>query len=226
MLITKWLLAATVAAGLATGASAATLSGDSSGVFTGENGDNASFAGNVLTWPTDGDDDKSTLTIDNFNFSEPVPIGVSQVQVGQLIWFNASSPASVTPDEFTATGDIELNFTSPSGAVGTQMASFTIENTANPEGDLITAMALDGFDFDFTLPLDLGSGVSVTGFTADLVGLSPGTFANGLWSNPENTTSTLGIYANIAAVPLPAAGWLLLAGLGGLAAVRRRRKAA
>lgn len=33
-------------------------------------------------------------------------------------------------------------------------------------------------------------------------------------------------FANLQAVPLPAAGWMLLAGVGGLAAMKRRRKSA
>ena len=37
--------------------------------------------------------------------------------------------------------------------------------------------------------------------------------------------SNLGLY-NFGVIPLPAAGWLLLAGVGGLAAMRRRKKAA
>jgi hypothetical protein len=49
------------------------------------------------------------------------------------------------------------------------------------------------------------------------------------WINPENNTSTLQIFADVtapvAAVPLPAAGWMLLAGLGGFAAVKRRKQA-
>ena len=32
--------------------------------------------------------------------------------------------------------------------------------------------------------------------------------------------------ANVSAVPLPATGWALMAGIGGLAALRRRRRAA
>ncbi|WP_420876405.1 VPLPA-CTERM sorting domain-containing protein [Roseovarius tolerans] len=55
---------------------------------------------------------------------------------------------------------------------------------------------------------------------------SDGNYADGLWTNPEHGHSELGIYANISAVPLPAAGWLMIAGIGGLAALRRRRKAA
>jgi hypothetical protein len=42
-------------------------------------------------------------------------------------------------------------------------------------------------------------------------------------SNPDVTT---GGGAGLGVVPLPAAGWLLLAGVGGLAAMARRRKAA
>ncbi|MEM8579922.1 MAG: VPLPA-CTERM sorting domain-containing protein, partial [Pseudomonadota bacterium] len=39
----------------------------------------------------------------------------------------------------------------------------------------------------------------------------------------ENNEATL--TAKLEAVPLPAAGWLLVAGLGGLAAMKRRKKA-
>lgn len=40
------------------------------------------------------------------------------------------------------------------------------------------------------------------------------------------SSAKLEIYGTVAPIPLPAAGWLMLAGIGGLAALRRRRRAA
>jgi hypothetical protein len=61
---------------------------------------------------------------------------------------------------------------------------------------------------------------------------------SGTWSSPfteppfdfpgssPKSVSHISAYYTVAPIPLPAAGWMLLAGIGGLAAMRRRRKAA
>jgi len=230
-------LALVAAIGLAGGASAATVAGSSSGEFTNVSGAQACYffgfplcngadvgPDNMLVWPDDSSP-SSTLTIDNTAFSQEAPIGDSTVMVGSLTWYNASSDAWTTPDQFNANATIDLAFTSPGAASGDEDLSFTITNTGNPSGDEILGLVLDGlFDFDLALPLDLGSGVSVTGFFAQIAE-GTGSFANGVWYNPETGTSKLGIYANVAAVPLPAGGLLLLGALGGLGVAARRRKA-
>jgi hypothetical protein len=249
MSFTKWILAAAMAAGMATGASAATLTGSTSGEFTSEDAgstctssfifcfggvDGASGVNtSVLEWPGDtfGNNNsnpaRSSLTIDNTAFNiDPVPIGTADYLIGTLTWENAASPGSITPDEFSATADMFLNFTSPVAFAGVEGLSFGIENTVNAAGDDIAFMVGDG-DLNFGLPLPVSSGnLTLNGFSVALLTGSAGSFSNGLWQNAEGGTSVLGVYANISAVPLPAAGWLMIAGLGGLAALRRRKKAA
>jgi len=234
--------AALLAVGLATGAHAATVAGSSSGVFTSETGgstgiiggtDGAAISGDgkTLTWPGNSCfgycgplTDQSTLTINDVAFSQATSVGNNEVTVGSLTWHNASSSSSLTPDLFTAVANIGLNFTSPSGQVGSETLSFNINNTTNPTGDLIMASPTGALDFGLAVPLNLGSGLTLTSFFAEEVG--PGSLSGGTWSLGEGLTSTFMIKANIAAIPLPAGGLLLLTGLGGLAALRRRKQAA
>lgn len=238
----KIVTAAALAVLTSAAAEAATFSGSTSGEFTGVSGakacyvfgiswcDGASETGNMLVWPDDVTP-SSTLTFDAYNFATgPLAVGSSLVQIGSLTWYNASSSAFFTPDKFGAKGTMSLTITNPSAASGSEKVSFKIKNTENVSGtdDIINAMLVDGiFDYALSLPLDLGDGVTLTGFSAKLAN-GTGTFADGKWTNPENSTSVLGIYASIdvAPVPLPAGGLLLISGLGGLAAMIRRKKMA
>ena len=171
-------------------------------------------------------EDVSTLTAIDTDFSEDVPPDRTDVQVGTLEWFNASTDADPTPDEFTTDFDFSVTFTDPENQTDTANFTLEITNTGNPSGDTtsgLTVTPLDGLNF--TLP-----NIDVSNVAFRLVG--PGSFDsnNGLWANPEDTTSEMAIVADfnstsapIQEVPTPATLWLLGAGFIGLGVAAHRR---
>lgn len=172
------------------------------------------------------EEDVSTLTAVNTPFSVMVPPDQSGVQVGTLEWFNASTNADSTPNEFTTDFEFGVTFTDPSNQTDTANFTLEITNTGNPGADTtsgLTVTPLDGLNF--ALP-----NIDVSNVSFSLVG--PGSFdsGSGLWTNNEETTSEMAIVADfkststpIQEVPTPATLWLLGAGLLSLGTAAHRR---
>lgn len=249
MNVKKWLITATLAVGMATGASAATLTGSTSGVFRADNIGGGSYYGtnscrfngggganSAVAWGdpnscpdvNDVGQDDSTLSIQRFAFDEDFA-AAKQVKIGQIDWDNQANTRAV---DFAAIADITLALTSPNLGSSIEGLAFNIRNTSNPSADNILALTFS--DFGLNIPFTVG-GILFSGFSFTLIDpiegesliVSPNSNGVGFtWVNPEGNSSSVAINAHVAPVPLPAAGWLLIAGLGGLGALRRRRKAA
>ena len=78
-----------------------------------------------------------------------------------------------------------------------------------------------------------GPADGITSFFASFAGNERGTSGNSLYlflddggAGPDDNHDDLVLLVSVAPIPLPAAGWLLLGGLGALGVARRRRKAA
>jgi hypothetical protein len=227
----KLLLATAVAFGLASGASAGTLPVDwefnsdadwtnvDTRYFTKFSQDTLSWGSNCL-FRICG---PSTLSFDDTtpgSESGTLPMGASgHVEILSIDWENASTLGWFTPNTLLATADIDLDWTLPSpGNFASTGLTVDIFNTLNPDGDDIALTLALG---DFGAPFRIGD-LLVEGYS--LVHTGAGSFDGTNWFNPEGGNSSLVLKANVAAVPLPAAGWMLLAGVGGLAALRRRRQ--
>lgn len=134
----------------------------------------------------------------------------------------------------TALESADLNVAVQIGGDGPMVNSvfrFDHDETPNTEGscpdgsvsvcdDIVTVTNNPG-----AMTFTLGGNVfnfRVLGFSTD-----EGTTITETFLTEENNSNSAGLYAEytVTPVPLPAAGWLLLAGIGGLGALRRVRKA-
>ena len=103
------------------------------------------------------------------------------------------------------------------GATGNVLATLDLAVTPSQSGDptgQFNVFVPVGVEFDGTArSIDFGG-------TIDQIGFDNITFGS---ATPGDTGGTIGADDSSVVVPLPAAGWLLFAGLGGLGLTRRRR---
>lgn len=230
-------------------AQAATVSGNFGGTIdapSNATGIVATVVGtNSLAWGTPKHSESnvvggnsSSLTVNNASF-ERTNFTAGKILFGTIIWNNQSNWR--TGGNWDSNVNLSIDFNAPTVlAQLSQSVGFSVRNTpdatrdtANNEitglnPDVISSMILSSTAFG--VPINLGDGLKLTSVFFDLeyagtkTTISSFNSATGEWINREGGTSTIGVYGNISAVPLPAGLWLLLGGLGGLAAVRRRAK--
>lgn len=117
------------------------------------------------------------------------------------------------------------------GKIGVNDGGFDLSNAGDADGNSgsfdLSGLGLTG---QIMLIFKSGNGTGLVGYLLEeLAGEWESPFLNPPFSfnggNPKSVSHISVYTSGVAAVPLPAAGWLLLAGLGGLGLVARRRRA-
>lgn len=123
--------------------------------------------------------------------------------IGDTIVFRNSGPASNFGDTFS------FDF-------GPGLIPFAFETLGNGGATVANNGVVDPSDTELEIAYSeiFNGGRSINVFFGDS------------GAGVDGDLDDLGIRIDVAPIPLPAAGWLMIAGLGGLAALRRKRKAA
>lgn len=220
------------AAGLLTGliyspAKAATITGTSSGSFSSVTSCNA-FPGCSISSTGGGTNNQlgmsgfnaSTLTANNVSFNQTFTGTVNDLLIGSLTWVNNTSYSS--DQNFNVNYTFTLHFSSPNSATDSQVFSLNITQPSNPSGDNvfnISNSTLQGLG-----PFNLG-GITISDLHFALASSSGNSYNGSRWSNNENHTSTLNIYADFtAAVPEPSTWAMMILGFAGVGFLAYRRR--
>ena len=194
-----------------------------------------------------GTESNATDSLSGYDFvAAGVPIAATEsvnFVLGDFVHNNFTIAASPTPATITnADLQVTFGFTVDGGPEQQVVSSYSFlhnetTNNADPCADLGTdgvGVNINGCADSVTATLNVGSTQSfmiggdefvfnISGF--EQMGIPMATF----WTieNQSNEAQLVASYTTKASVvPLPAAGWMLLAGFGGLAAMKRRKKAA
>lgn len=151
--------------------------------------------------PEDGFVPSDTITDGLFGTFFLTDDFVSNTNVDLSLTFDAPAVTDLKfyIGDIDGSGDQEETFTATANLLGGGVSSLSFSASAAEAGDSIATL------FDF------GNAYIVS---VDIAGSTPGNFRNIGWGI-DNISAT--------PVPLPAAAWMLLASIGGLAAVARRK---
>lgn len=200
-----------------------TVDGETVEIFWGtpatNNGQSGySFAPTPVSFLADPDMAYSLGTFTHFN--QPIFDSGGSLDSVELAFHFAGSPEGVP---VTASFDAIFDFEHDETLNTATLAGCDPQVSTTPCDDVVTVSAQGGPDEI----VDVGN----TRYIFSLLGFSPdgtdGSFESVFFTEEgENSSRDLWFQYSVSVVPLPAAGWLLLAGIGGLAAVGRRRKKA
>lgn len=219
------------------GVSAVVSGNDCSRVFTSANGFNFCDIGYPF-WTPEDDDDEFDYEADGIS---RVIVKFDPTDDG---WFTVAPEDdgdAINSDAFPTISGGEFSFGDPNNdPLGNGSWTYTPEED-DPLNVVRFWAAKRGNQFRLHWVADQVSadqvanceGDSEDNFNVDCLNLALGV-SSGEWLSPSNNGNDGGDISHLTfyngdeevpPVPLPAAGWMLLAGVGGLAAMRRRRKA-